>query len=71
MTRAVTLLSIKSTRSMRNKVTKDKALVMKLEQHSATSSEQEINRLILNGLPSNFDIDIYIFERSQILSLMN
>ena len=44
---------------------------MKLEQHSATLSEQEINHLILNGLPSNFDIDMYIFERSQILSLMN
>ena len=28
----------------------------KLEQHSETTSGQEINRRILNGLPSNFDV---------------
>ena len=29
---------------------------MKVEQDSANTSEQEINRRILNGLPSDFDI---------------
>ena len=41
-------------------VARDEALVMKLEQHSAATSGQEIYSRILNGLSSDFDIDIYI-----------
>ena len=43
-------------------VARDEALVMKLEQHSAATSGQEIYSRILNGLSSDFDIDIYIYN---------
>ena len=38
-----------------------KALVMKLEQNSVSYTKEEINRRILNGLPSGFDVEKKMF----------
>ena len=43
--------------SITDYVARAKALVLKLEQHGVTTSGQEINRRILNGLPSDFDVE--------------
>ena len=41
---------------MRDYIARAKALVMKLEQNDVSTVKKEINRRILNGLPSEFDV---------------
>ena len=43
--------------SIRDYIARAKALVMKLEQNSVSTTKKEINRRTLNGLPSVFDVD--------------
>ena len=48
--------------SMRDYITRAKALVIKLDQNNNVSTiKKEINRRILNGLPSEFDVDKNMF----------
>ena len=72
MTRAVRLLKIKKKEfeelsfragkeSLTDYVARAKALVMKPEQHSVTTSGQDINRRILHGLFSYFDVKKKMF----------
>ena len=42
--------------SMRDYIARAKAVVMKLEQNDVSTTKKEINRRILNGLPSEFDV---------------
>ena len=42
--------------TMRDYIARAKALVMKLEQNDVSTTKKEINRRILNGLPSEFDV---------------
>ena len=46
---------------IRDYVARAKALVFKLQQHELTTSGQEINRRILDGLLSDFDVEKKIF----------
>ena len=46
---------------MRDYIARAKALVMKLEQNDVSTTKKEINRRILNGLPSDFDIEKNMF----------
>ena len=41
---------------MRDYIARAKALVMKLEQNNVSTTKKEVNRRILNGLPSDFDV---------------
>ena len=43
--------------SIRDYVARAKAMVMKLEQNNVTTTKKEINRRILNGLHSAFDVE--------------
>ena len=42
--------------SMRDYIARAKAVVMELEQNDVSTTKKEINRRILNGLPSEFDV---------------
>ena len=42
--------------SMRDYIARAKALVMKLDQNNASTTKKKINRRILNGLPSEFEM---------------
>ena len=43
--------------SMRDYIARAKALVMKLDQNNVSTTEKEMNRRILNGLPHEFDVE--------------
>ena len=47
-------------------IARAKALVMKLDQNNVSTTKKEINRRILNGLPSEFDV-----EKKMFLSMTN
>ena len=47
--------------SMRDYIAKAKALVLKLEQYDVSTTKKEVNRRILNGLPSEFDVEKKMF----------
>ena len=47
--------------SMRDYIARAKALVMKLDQNNVSTTKKEINRRILNGLPSEFDVEKKMF----------
>ena len=47
--------------SMRDYIARAKALVMKLGQNSVSTTKKEINCRILNGLPSEFDVEKKMF----------
>ena len=47
--------------SMRDYIARAKALVMKLDQNNVRTTKKEINRRILNGLPSEFDVEKKMF----------
>ena len=47
--------------SIRGYVARAKALVMKLEQNSVSTTKKETNRRILNGLHSAFDVEKKMF----------
>ena len=46
---------------MRDYIAIAKALVMKLDQNNVSTTKKEINRRILNGLPSKFDVENKMF----------
>ena len=46
---------------MRDYIARAKALVMKLDQTNVSTTKKEINRRILNGLPSEFDVEKKMF----------
>ena len=46
---------------MRDYTARAKALVMKLDQNNVSTTKKEINRRILNGLPSEFDVEKKMF----------
>ena len=46
---------------MRDYIARAKVLVMKLEQNDVSTTKKEINRRILNGLPSEFDVEKKMF----------
>ena len=46
---------------MRDYIARAKALVMKLEQNNVSTAKKENNRRILNGLPSDFDVEKNMF----------
>ena len=46
---------------MRDCIAREKALVMKLEQTNVSITKKEINRRILNDLPSDFDVEEKMF----------
>ena len=46
---------------MRDYIARAKGLVTKLDQDNISTTKKEINRRILNGLPSEFDVDFCIF----------
>ena len=47
--------------TMRDYIASAKALVMKLDQNNVSTTKKEINRRILNGLPSEFDLEKRMF----------
>ena len=47
--------------SIRDYIARAKSLAMKLEQNSVSTTKKEINRRILNGLPSVFDVEKKMF----------
>ena len=47
--------------SMRDYIARAKALVMKFDQNNVSATKKEINRRILNGLPSEFDVEKNMF----------
>ena len=47
--------------SIRDYVARAKALVIKTEQHSVSTTKTEVKRRILNGLPSIFDVEKKMF----------
>ena len=47
--------------SMRDYIARAKGLVMKLDQNNVSTTKKEINRRILNGLPSEFDVEKNMF----------
>ena len=47
--------------SMRDYIARSKALVMELEQKDVSTTKNEINRRILNGLLSDFDVEKNMF----------
>ena len=47
--------------TMRDHIARSKTLVMKLEQNNVSTTKKEINRRILNGLPSELDIEKNMF----------
>ena len=54
--------------SMRDYIARAKALVMKLDQNNVSTTKKEINRRILNGLPSEFDVEKNMFLLTTELS---
>ena len=46
---------------MRDYIARAKALVMKLEQNNVSTTKKEVNRRILNVLPSDFDVEKTMF----------
>ena len=46
---------------MRDYIARAKAVAMKLEQNNVSTTKKEINRRILNGLPSDFDVEKNMF----------
>ena len=46
---------------MGNYIARAKALVMKLDQNNVSTTKKETNRRILNGLPSEFDVEKNMF----------
>ena len=46
---------------MRDYIARAKALVIKLEQNDVSTTKKEINRRILNDLPSDFDVEKNMF----------
>ena len=46
---------------MRDYIAKAKAFVMKLDQNNVSTTKKEINRRILNGLPSEFYVEKQMF----------
>ena len=57
--------------SIRDYVARAKALVMKLEQNSVSTTKKEINRRILNGLSSVFDVGKKMFLMMADIELIN
>ena len=47
--------------STRDYIARAKELVMKLEQNNVSTTKKETNRRILNGLPSDFDVEKNMF----------
>ena len=46
---------------MRDCIARAKVLVIKLEQYNASTTQKEINRRVLNGLPSVFNVEKICF----------
>ena len=46
---------------MRDYIARAKALVKKLEKNDVSTTKKEINRRILNGLPSEFNVEKKMF----------